>query len=278
MQGLPPLPAAGLISSSHQKRCAGFTAGHGAPRDQRSEQKSSSFPYYSTFRVASACSSALSADPQCFPCCTPRILTSCTLQSCRSSGDTAAGFTNLSSSKGDVVVVSPCQTPRSEQSKMHLLGSGASKRIPPPAPSSTQSPSGIRNYLKKAPEIILPPCKCSSSCQASQLSSFLSTWERIKKNPHQFTRQKRAGGLFLSAILGVLLPGVRILGKDELGVLRYQFCLRKGSSESRFHPAGNRLRVPNRFKATSRARLPLLPSHLQAESNGAWMKGPKRPF
>lgn len=99
-------------------------------------------------RIASACSSALSADPQCFPC-TPRILTSCTLQSCRSSGDTAAGFTNLSSSKRNVVVVSPCQTPRSEQSKMHLLGSGASKQIPPPAPSSTQSPSGIRKRPQK---------------------------------------------------------------------------------------------------------------------------------
>lgn len=117
-------------------------------------------------RVASACSNALSADPHCFPCSTPRILTSCTLQSCRSSGDTAGSLTNPSSTKRNVVVVPPCQTPRSEQSKMHLLGSGASKRIPPPAPSSTQSPSGIRNYLKKAPEIILPPCKRSSSSAA----------------------------------------------------------------------------------------------------------------
>lgn len=34
----------------------------------------------------------------------------------------------------------------------------------------------------------------------------------------------------------LLLPGGRILGKDKLGVLRYQFCPQKGSSVS-FSPS-----------------------------------------
>lgn len=86
----------------------------------------------------------------------------------------------------------------------------------------------------------------------------------------QSLHQTSSGSLALNAAGGgaafrclvyivLLLPGVRILGKDKLGVLRYQFCLQKGSSESRFHPAGNRLSVPNRFKAASKARLPFLP-------------------
>lgn len=53
-----------------------------------------------------------------------------------------------------------------------------------------------------APEIILPPCKCSSSSDAKHPNEavFFPQGKELKKNPHQFTRQKRAEGLFLSAI------------------------------------------------------------------------------